>query len=316
MYSTLLVPLDGSPFAEQALPVAASLARRHGATLHLVTVHSPLIRPLDVQGAPVYDPRFDTERRRELESYLTGVAARVAAAGDLRATHALVQGTSAAAAIATEAGASGAGLVVLTTHGRGGFSRVWLGSVATELLRESPVPMLVVRGDEGATERADVSAAPTGDEVPGELSHVLVPLDGSALAEAALEPALALIRPASGRCTLLRVVRVGDTMLPYDQTFWTQAEREEMEARQAEARAYVDEVVTRLRADGVEAVGVVTLEPDAARAILRVADEQGAEVIAMSTNARTGLSRAVLGSATDKVIRACACPVLVVRPGE
>lgn len=305
MYQTLVVPLDGSPIAEQALPVAASIARRHGAALHLVYVHTTLVRPLDVQGAPVYDTRFDDDRKRELDAYLTRVAGQLSADG-LQVTHAVLEGGNAPEAIAEEAGRAGAGLIVITTHGRGGFSRVWLGSVASELLRSAPVPVLVARASE------EGAAAPSLAE--GGLQHLLVPLDGSTLSEAALDAALEMARPAGARCTVLRVVRTADTLLPYDQTFWTPAEQEFLDGQEAMAREYVDRVVGRLRGEGLEADGVVTLEPDAARAIMRVSGERGVDLVAMSTHARSGVSRLFLGSVTDKVIRGCDCPVLVVRP--
>lgn len=305
MYQTLVVPLDGSPIAEQALPVAAAIARRHGAALHLVYVHTTLVRPLDVQGAPVYDTRFDDDRKRELDAYLTRVAGRLGADG-LRVTHAVVEGGSAPEAIAEEAGRAGAGLIVITTHGRGGFSRVWLGSVASELLRSAPVPVLVARASE--------EGGATPSLADGGPQHLLVPLDGSALSEAALDAALEMARPAGARCTVLRVVRTADTLLPYDQTFWTPAEQEFLDGQEAMAREYVDRIVGRLRGAGLEADGVVTLEPDAARAIMRVAGERGVDLVAMSTHARSGVSRLFLGSVTDKVIRGCDCPVLVVRP--
>ncbi|HEY0971965.1 MAG TPA: universal stress protein [Gemmatimonadales bacterium] len=307
MYSTLVVPLDGSPVAEQALPVAASIARRHGASLHLVYAHTTLVQPLQVQGAPVYDRRFDEDRKRELDGYLARTAARLGG-DDLRVSHAVVEGSSAAAGIAEEAGRRGAELIVITTHGRGGFSRVWMGSVATELLRSSPVPVLVARDAE------DAAQAPSFPE--GGPSHLLVPLDGSDVSAAALDAALEMGRPSGARYTVLRVVRTADTLLPYDQTFWTPAEQEFLDGQQELAREYVTGMVERLRGEGLEAEGVVTLEPDAARAIIRTAEERGADLVAMSTHARAGVARIFLGSVTDKVIRGAGCPVLVVRPGE
>ncbi len=307
MYSTLVVPLDGSPVAEQALPVAVSIARRHGASLHLVYAHTTLVQPLQVQGAPLYDTRFDHDRIRELDAYLARVAERLG--GDLTVTHSVVSGGSAAEAIAEEAGKRGADLVVITTHGRSGFSRVWMGSVATELLRSSPVPVLVARDSE------DAATAPRFPE--GGPSHILVPIEGSEISEAAVDAALRMGGEAGGvRYTLLQVVITADTRLPYDQTFWTPAEQEFLDGQQAVAREYVNGVVERLRGRGVEAEGVVTIEADAARAIIRTAEERGAELVAMSTHARAGVARLMLGSVTDKVIRGAHCPVLVVRPGE
>jgi nucleotide-binding universal stress UspA family protein len=300
--SLLVVPLDGSPFGEQALPVAARLAAAHGATLHLVTNAGALVQPLHVGGAPVYDTAFDDERRRELDAYLQRVAERVRAEHGCRVSTALLTGDAPADAIAEEAVRAGAQLVVLTTHGRGGFSRMWLGSVTTELLRHSSLPLLVVRaGDE----------APAAAERP---AHVLVPLDGSDVAEQVLEHALAVVAPYDARFTLLRVVSMGASMLPYDQTFWTATEQRVLEGERAAAEDYMLALVERLRARGVPAEGVVVLESDPARTILREAEERRADLVAMSTHTRSGAARLFVGSVTDKVLRAATTPVLAVRP--
>ena len=310
MYPLILVPLDGSAFAERALSVATTMAARHDAALRLVAAHSVLIRPLEVQGAPVYDTRFDDDRRRELAAYLARVAERVQPSVARGVTHAVldVPGESVAQAIGEEATRCNAGLIVLETHGRGGFSRAWLGSVTTELVRCAPVPILVLRSSE--QEPAD-TVRPTG-----EIHHVLLPLDGSPLAEAAVDPAMAAAAPFGAAFTVLHVVRTADSLLPYDQTFWTPAEQEFLDSERQLAEDRVRNVVHRLRAAGREVEGQVLLEPDPARAILRVAAEQGADLIAMSTHARAGVSRLFLGSVTDKVIRGADVPVLVVRPGQ
>jgi len=291
MLSPILVPLDGSPFAERALPLAERLAAAHGAVLHLVTA--------------VGASHGDDLRRREALDYLTRTAERAAAASGGRVTTALADDAgSAADAIAAEAARVAARLVVLTTHGRGGFSRLWLGSVATALLGTATMPLLLVRAEEQDPPHAHV-----------EPRHVLVPVDGSAASAAALEAALALGAPFGVRCTLLNVVRTGDSLLPYDQTFWTPGEQAAVEAQRAAAEVRVREAVEGLRARDVTAEGLVVLAPDPARVILHLAAEQGADLVAMSAHARTGAAgRLLVGSVTDKVLRAVTVPVLVVRP--
>lgn len=304
MYSLILVPLDGSSFAELALPVALTLAARHEARLHLTAVHNLSTRPLEMQGAPSYDPTFDNVRRAELEKYLAGVAGRVGGELGREVTWSVVRDDpTTAQAIVSEATRSEAGLIVLTTHGRGGFSRAWLGSVTSELLRHSPVPMLVVRAPD--------NTAPSINP-----RQVLVPLDGSKLAAAALEPAIALAKPFDASFIVLQVIRTGDSLLPYDQTFWTAAEQDAMEMQRMAAQADVDRVVEELRGRGLSAEGVVVLEADPARTILRVAAERAVDLVAMSTRGRGGVARLVMGSVTDKVIRGADHPVLVVRPTE
>ncbi len=305
MYPLILVPLDGSPFAEGALPIAMMVAEHHEAPLHLVAVHTVLARPLRLPDAPIYDGQLDDDRRAQLDSYLTRTAARLTTELGREVTHATVSDdVSTAAAIVEEAERRGAGLVVISTHGRGGFSRAWLGSVTSELLRTMPVPTLVVRNP----------APDAAGTVAPSLARVLLPLDGSELAAAALEPALALVAPFQATVTVLRVVRTAESQLPYDQTFWTAAEQQVMEALRVDAQRDVDRVVAGLRARGLTVEGLVVLESDAARTILSVAAERDVGLIAMSTSGRGGLARLLVGSVTDKVVRGADHPVLVVRP--
>jgi nucleotide-binding universal stress UspA family protein len=295
MLSPILVPLDGSAFAELALPFAARLAAAHDALLHLV-------RAVDAASGA------DHPRRLEALDYLTRQAADATASCGCRVTTALAgEGDSAAAAITAEAARVRARLLVLTTHGRGGFSRLWLGSVATSLLGSSTIPMLVVRAPE------DAPPPPP----PAEPRHLLVAVDGSAASEAALATALALGAPFRARCTLLQVVQTGDSLLPYDQTFWTPAEQAQVEAQRAAAEDRMVAAVERVRGQGVAAEGVVVLAPDPARVILQTAAEQGADLVALGAHARAGAARLLpgVGGVTDKVLRAATIPVLVVRPG-
>lgn len=281
MYPLILVPLDGSSFAERALPAAVALASRHQAPLHLVAVHAMLARPLDMPGAPAYDSRLDEDRRKELEGYLSRTAARLTGELGREVTYSTVRDDgSTSGAIVAEAARRAAGLVVLSTHGRGGFSRVWLGSVTSELLRTLPVPMYVVRG------------TPEG------------------------EPAVELAAPFGAAFTVLRVVRTAESQLPYDQTFWTAAEEKLTEEMRVEAQREVDQVVSELGARGIAADGLVVLDSDAARTILRVAGERAVDLIAMSTRGRGGMSRLLVGSVTDKVVRGADQAVLVVRPAQ
>src|SRR5687768_3093455 len=138
MLSTLVVPLDGSPFGELALPFAARLAAAHGAAVHLVTVQPPVALAIDAapaaagaaaaEVAPLFDPAIEDARRTEAHGYLARTAARLAEESGCRVTCAVASGTPVGETIAEEATRRSAGLIVLTSHGRGGFSRMWLGS--------------------------------------------------------------------------------------------------------------------------------------------------------------------------------------------
>ncbi len=311
MYRSILVPLDGSVFGEHALPWALSIARRASASIRLVHVHTP------PGGAPelgaYYDDALDRHLLTHEKAYLDHVARRLNQAAGLEAATDLLEG-DVAAAVRNAAEGTAAGLVVMTTHGRGPLDRFWLGSVADRLLRELPVPLLLVRPGEGLP---DLQCDPVA-------KHVLLPLDGTPLAEQMIKPAVALGSLMDADYTLLRVVRPGQPPT-YPLEGVTLGQLAEAAAREAEERErrlrehveeYLEEVAAGLRLRGLRVQTRAVVDPQPAAAILRAGAAPACDLIALATHARRGLSRLVLGSVADKVIRGAAVPVLVYRPGE
>ncbi len=304
MYRTILVPLDGSALAEHALPLALSIARRAGAALHLARVHVPaatLYRYSELAGSLDLDELV----RKEERAYLDQVSGRVVQASGLRPCTTLLDGRI--ADVLYEQGVSaGVDLVVMATHGRGPLSRLWLGSVADELVRRLPTPLLLVRPEETAPDLAH----------PPAVRHVLIPLDGSALAEDILEPAMELGRLMQADYTLLRVIEpaiVPDARLGGNAV--SGLDPALLEAIQAEARAYLERLAERLRSSSVQVQTRLVTNQWAAGAILA---EAGAHVhlVAMATHGRRGLARLLLGSVADKVLRGASVPVLLRRSVE
>lgn len=193
---SLLVPLDGSPSGEHALPHALSLARWAGARLELVHVRVP---PAHFSSADIYLPPPPDEERRATEqarAYLYDIARRVtAAAPTVAVAETLLEG-GVAVALCEHAGRSNTDLVVLTTHGHGPFSRFWLGSVASDLAQRSPAPLLLVRPTVGPPDL-------TTDVAP---RRVLIAIDGSPFAEQVVPPAVAVGGLTGAEYRLLRVV--------------------------------------------------------------------------------------------------------------
>jgi nucleotide-binding universal stress UspA family protein len=301
MFRTVLVPLDGSPFAEQALPYALGIVRRADAILDLVHVHVLYVLEEQIVARYSYDPELDEEQRRREQVCLEGTAKWLAAVAPVPMTTAVVNGLG-ADGILQRAQVSKVGLLVMTTHGRGPLGRFFLGSVADEMIRRAAVPVLLVRPRE-----------PAPGIVPEPLlEHVLVPLDGSPLAESVLEPALDLVRAWEGRCTLLRVVEAsrttGGTLVSPNQPRPPEAEQE------AAAQAYLEKIAGRLREEGVAVQTRVVIAPHAAPIILVEAQTQRCDFIALATHGRRGVRRMLLGSIADKVIRGSSSPVLVYRP--
>ena len=129
MLGTVLVPLDGSPFAEAALPIAAKLVRTAQGRLHLLVAHQPVVPVVGMWEMVGPPDHLNEEQRSRETTYLVETAAELGQVGDgpVRTHH---TDGRAGEAICEEAGTVGADLIVMATHGRGVLGRMWLGSVA------------------------------------------------------------------------------------------------------------------------------------------------------------------------------------------
>jgi nucleotide-binding universal stress UspA family protein len=296
----LLVPLDMSELAEQALPAAVAIANAQGASeIRLVLVHEP-IRYAGYPDAPWNMARSATEFRyledkaRELRSLVT-----IPVSVD--------HPTGAAVQTMTEMAAStGIDLIVMTTHGRTGLSRAWLGSVADGVMRSTGIPVLMLRPIE-------TPAAIEGAAKP--FSRVLIPLDGSHAAESIIDAAIS-VAGRSAKYFLARVVQpiplIVPTADPYTMTtMMTDPGATELVAD--EARKYIRDVAGRIAEHGVTAIEQSVLIGDhPAQILLDVAKAHDIDLIALATHGR-GMSRLVLGSVADKLLRGSTTPLLVSR---
>lgn len=325
MFHHMVVPLDGSEFSRIALPYAAALAPDAGQTVELVSAVDSraalggvgyadnLTNSVPALGAYAHLPGGGAEflesirgaRRAELEAATEELRTNTSAAVRWE----LLDGEPSEAVVA-HIEASGADLIVMSTHGRGGMARAWLGSVADRLVRHVTVPVLLVRPGE-----RPASAAAAGPASGRTIRRLLVPLDGSELAEAALEPAASVVARTGGALVLARVT---GTDLPIGSPYPPEegvVPEEHADAQVQEARRYLDGVAARLRDGGVDVANVVVRDGATSATILDIARES-ADAIAMATHGRGGLRRWILGSVSDKVLRGGDLPVLLVRPGE
>ena len=297
---SVLLPLDGSSFAEQALPWAVTIARSARARLRLVLVHQPPEPPpVDRRSRQLYT-RIELALRRSQRDYLRAVAARIKAGGPLQVTTVTLEGIPAAAISAYTADV-GVDLVVMTTHGRGGLERAWLGSVADQLVRGLEIPVLLIRPTEGAG-------------VSPEAGEILVALDGSRRAEAALPPAMAIAGLLRAPLTLLQAVAPVPMMVDAPTAFAGSFDEELSSLRRSEAKDYLEDVAAEVTAAGVEARPTAVLATHPLEAIRAAARAPGVGMIAVATHGRSGLRRMVLGSVADKLVRTSELPVLVTRP--
>lgn len=303
----ILVPLDGSEFAEHALDTAVRIARRQDAVLHLVRIYVP-VAGVYGERAVRYDEALDRERMSRARAYLDAVSARLTEVEHVRVRAELMEGPV-AQTISNHASGIGAGLIIMTTHGRGPFARFWLGSVSDEVSRLQGCPVLFVRDH-----------PPRPDLSPERVyERVLVPLDGSALAEGVLEPLFALDEERQRRYTLLHVVRpvefdygpAGGAIKGFRQALEHSQELDNQEA--AGARKYLDRLAEPWRSKSFTIdTGVISSERPA-EAILEHAAGQKVDLIALATHGRSGLKRWMLGSVADKLLRGAETPVLLYR---
>jgi len=312
MYRSILVPLDGSTVSEHAIPVAYDLARRSGALLRLVHVHvGHTATPIYVEGLPVIDEQLHSLGKVHERAYLEYIQNQLVAEADLQIATALLDPTdmdvrdqTIAQMLVSYAATTATDLIVMTTHGRGGLARVWLGSVADELVHTSLIPLLLVHPD-----RATMPA-----EHPAAFQRILIALDGSAMAEQLLEPERTLGGVTQAGYILLHVVEPHTLIRSAPFTAPTDFDAEDTQRRQAEIQRYLEGIARALRSDGVTVHVDVRVAEQVATAILDAAREQHVDLIAIVTHARSGLARLLLGSVADKVVRGATLPVLLYRP--
>jgi nucleotide-binding universal stress UspA family protein len=198
----------------------------------------------------------------------------------------------AAAALAAHVDSHGVDLIVMTTHGRGGMSRFWLGSVADQLLRRTTVPVLLLR--------------PSKPVPVPQFHSVLIALDASAQSEEAIAPALALARTTPGSRVVLAHV-MGPPLSLVEPALGPE------ESREAVAR--LEHLAHRLGLQGIQTTVQLATGARVAEQIHELASAEQADLIVVGTHGRRGVERLLLGSVADKVVRGTDQPVLVVPCG-
>ena len=293
-FTRILVPLDGSELAEQALPFARQLLSG-GGSLHLVMIHGPATW-VGVDAAMTMT-MADEANRAVAVAYLESVAAPFRGQG-IDVVTGVRQG-DVAETLSGWAEELGADVIVMTTHGRGGFSRFWLGSITDRVVRIARTPVLCLK--------------PSVHEA--QISLVLIPLDGSELAEGAIDLGLAAARQLGAAVELVRVVD------PTAQV-WTgplgvpiAVVPDSLVKLKLDAHRYLDALRDDIGVGGPALTGAVITAPDTANAISEHARARGAGMVVMVSHRSGWLERTVLGSVTDKVLRSEVGAVLVRRPG-
>ncbi len=313
MFKRILVPLDGSDLAEGALPAAARIARATGGSIVLFGVATT---PVDygpyIARSRAYAEAVVQNDLRRVREYLLEAANSPALEGIKVETHQVCEAAAAAIIVATQT--YQADTIVMCSHGYTGARRWVIGSVAQKVVRHSPVPVLVLRAD-GSTFTED------------QPLRALVSVDGSSLAEAALEPTLQLIAALSGSAQgelhLLRVITILSPSGKFRSMANIALEGDIGEQEKREAQAYLEALVGRLRQSrqtNVQIAASIVVDADIAAAIIQVVEQSDIldgkpyGFIAMATHGRGGLQRWALGSVTERVLGATKVPLLIIHP--
>lgn len=300
----LLVPLDGSELAEKALKsaaqIAAAMAQRAGDGPAVRLVLLRVASPMAILAA---DPLLYDEMIHlgvdEAQTYLNLAATTLSVAPVVVET--VVVTGSPADAIVHYAEDNQVDLIVMSSHGRTGSSRWVYGSVAEKVMHHAPCATAIIRSHVG---------------VEMFQNHkLLVPLDGSELAERALEPALALAGAVHSDVVLLRVVAgrepLAESMTPVGERIEEALNAAGVQER-AEGEAYLQHIYSahdnqRLFFD------VQTTAGDVADAIVSYADAQRVDLIVISSHGRSGIGRWLHGSVAEKVLRGANCATVIIR---
>ena len=298
MYSKMLIPLDGSKTAEKVLPYARHLAGKLKLPVELLAVIdiAEMATHIAAEKARFLDTLVE-DGVRASTSYLRGIATTFSDAKVI----CTVEKGRAEDTIIEKGDADGNLLIAMATHGRSGLNRFLLGSVAEKVLRGTANPLLLIR----ATEEAK-------GEGHAKLTSIIVPLDGSELAECVL-PTVAEM----GKMLGLEVVLFRAYHIPYNaygsEDAYVINYEEVLAGVRDEAQEYVEKKVTELKKLGVEQVTALIKEGFPGDEIIAIGRKTPDNLIAMCSHGRSGVRRFVLGSVTEIVVRHSGDPVLVVR---
>jgi nucleotide-binding universal stress UspA family protein len=298
---TVLAAVDGTPFGEHAMPLAAQIARRAGAELRVIHVFSPRAAPGD-DGRLLADARRALDQRRRRGEYLDGLVRRLSRAYPLPVTGVMMDGLDVAETVCEATAA--ADLLVMATRSRGSWARFWRRRVTAAVARRAECPVLLVRGRD---DPPDLDAA----RLPRD---ILVPLDATERGEGAVRAAVALGSLAGARYDLMHVVSAWAIGSLSADGYLTPLPGETPEA---DARSRLLRVAARVAGGGAEATASVVIDDrPVAEAIAGYAERTGAELIALTTRGRGLVSRLFRGSVAEEVACRVSAPVLLTNARE
>jgi nucleotide-binding universal stress UspA family protein len=301
MFTRMLIPLDGSKTAEKVLPYARYLARGLKVPVELMGVIdiAEMAMQVSAERARFLDTMIEDGMRQSRE-YL-GKIARTFEGGNVQCS---VDKGKAEDVIISRGEADIGMLIAMATHGRSGMNRWLLGSVAEKVLRGTANALLLVRAAEQAKSEGEAT-----------LKSIVVPLDGSKLAESVLPMVGGLAKKLGLDVQLFRSYNVPYSVYGTGEGYTAIDINELLAEVGNEAREYLEKKSAELKKLGVDKVTCATKEGFSADEIISVGRTTPDNLIAMCSHGRSGVRRWVLGSVTETVVRHSEDPVLIVRPG-
>jgi nucleotide-binding universal stress UspA family protein len=303
MYKNILVPTDCSGFDREAIRVALRIAARGEAKVNLVRVLTTSAF-FGMAASPDAAALSGEAIRQEHDTALAelySLAAECRNAGDYKVTVSLEQGPV-PDALEAYAKRNEIDLIVISSHGRSGISRLSLGSVTDSLIRHTTIPVLVVKPP----------SSYLNPQVREGFKNIVVPLDGSALAEQVLTPVMTLAELDDSEIKLLYVLKPelvdgnysAERILPW----W--------EKDVSAAQAYLFGTAEVLRRKGFAVTTDVVIGESVSEQITDYAGREQADLVAIATHGRGGLSRMLRGSVGDSVTRSARTCILVFHPSK
>ncbi|MEX2282700.1 MAG: universal stress protein [Gemmatimonadota bacterium] len=306
MYRSILIPLDGSSISEWAIPSALTIAQRVAAGINLITVEHMMPSGFDDDGVHNNAQTWQSALH-DPTTYLSGLARQIRHLIPTPVTFEVLSGPETIAhQVVQYARDSDNDLIVMNTHGRGGFTRSWLGSVADQMVRHSHLPTLLVKLVGNLA--IDLQVQPT-------VRSVLIPLDASDASPTIVDHALA-IGGLEPEYTLLQAVPLISAFTPEYAVAAGQISEDVRSAQCSAAQDLLEKVASRIRErnPAVKVRTAVVNGNAVAYEILAYANQQSIDLIAMTTHGRGGALRLMIGSVADKVMRGSVVPVLLYRP--
>lgn len=304
MFREVLVPLDGSPIGEDAIPVAAAIASRHKSRLHFVTVSRPVVLttafPLTPEIPLDACVELDQIAREQLAKYVRRWADTIARAEGIAIRDEVLDGTGPVAEqLLQYADHHHVDLIVMHTHARGVVGRIWLGSVANALVQRGGIPCLLLRGPAAGAE-------PAQPVLPLKPKRILVPLDGSDDAELGVDFGMAMAVKGVTELRLLGVVNP----LPFPTAM---LDREALLEQRTATDRYLARASERVAKSGIPVQTESVVHSDSATAILECVARHDIDLVSIAAPQRGAADRMFLGSVIDFMLRRSRIPMLVWR---